>query len=104
MPRCPNGTQKNRKTGICEKSSKKSPKTISMRPKNTISKEDLDQIIHNNIISETRMKELSVYIPKLKRMRYNKKYISCFTDQPTRDLYNMIETKIQCWAKYDDPI
>lgn len=122
MPRCPKGTRRNKKSGNCEpkktstKGTRQNKKTgdyeentssVSKgKKRNTlITTEDLDNIIDSAVqLSSDKRSELEAMKPRLRIMKYDPNYISCFTGNKTRDLINMIETKIQCWAKYGDDI
>jgi len=78
--------------------------TLSDSSTSTISDADLDRIIHSMSLSPEKRAELEAMRPALKNMRYTRSYTSCFTGNPTMNLYDMISTKISCWAKYDDEI
>jgi hypothetical protein len=95
--RCPKGTRRNKKTGDCERQRGKKGNTL-------ISTENLDDIIDSVQLNPEKRLELEAMKPQLKNMKYDPSYISCFTGKKTRDLIHMIETKIQCWAKYGDDI
>ena len=104
MPRCPKGTRRNKKSGNCEsKGSTRSSRSpvVSKKP---ISDSALDDIIDSMNIDSEKRAELEKMKPALKKMKYSKSYKSCFTGKSTRDVEDMIATKIQCWAKYGDNI
>lgn len=112
MSRCPNGTRRNKKTGNCE------PKGTNHRcPRGTcrnkktgncvqskISDAELTKIFNSMVLRPEERKELEQMRPIFRNMRYKKSYKSCFTGESTRDIYDMISTKISCWVKYDDDI
>ena len=117
MHRCPNGTRRSKKTGNCEskssrktrcsngtRRSKKTGNCESKSSKKTISNESLDFIIGSMNLSADKVAELNKMRPMLKKIKYTKAYKSCFTGKSTRDIDDMIATKIQCWAKYGDDI
>lgn len=129
MPRCPNGSRKNRKTGECESTSKSSrcpegrcrksvskskkrcpngtrrnPKTgvcESQSRKSKLSDSQIEEIIndHNSFSPEEKV-EVRL---QLKKLTPEKEYVSCFGERP-KDLFSQAIAKSQCWAKYRDPI
>lgn len=126
MSRCPNGSRRNRKTGLCVKSSVKSRcpkgsrrnrktgacrrhnKTVSLskdRVETLLSRTDILNYIdaHRNLSSEQR-NYLLEKVPALQRMKYDKKHLSCFTNKPTLNRRAMVNSKIDCYLKYGDDI
>ena len=124
MPRCPNGTRRNKKSGNCEPkrtTASRQRHAVLQRhaviqrhavrktrsasaPKKSISKQSLDDIIDSMDLDPTKRAELEEMKPALKRMKYSKSYKSCFTGKSTRNIEDMISAKIQCWAKHGDDI
>jgi len=114
MPRCKNGTRRNKKSGNCEpkRASTRCPKSTRRNKKTyicetvRITDTKLNEIINNlkpNMTDEKIM-QLERMRPTLKKIKYSKSYKSCFTGKATRDIIDMIETKIACWSKYGDDI
>jgi hypothetical protein len=116
MPRCKKGTRKNKKTGECEPYDKNAQKRNTCkkgtrRNKQTgeceelyISEADLNEIIHSFDISEDKRRELEELKPYLRKIKYNRRYKSCFTNKPAVHIYELIQSKIACHLKYDDDI
>ena len=50
-----------------------------------------------------KMAELAKLRPRMKRMRYSNKYVSCFHGKP-KNLRAMMFEKIACWGKYGEDI
>ena len=116
LPRCKNGTRRNKKTKQCEPSHTKTKKTTNTNTKTKtktkrtanndsqyISQHELEQILREINLSPAEMEEIKSSIERLKHTRFTKRYKSCFTGNPTRDAEDMVRTKLQCWTKYRDP-
>ena len=105
MPRCANGTRKNKKTGACEpyrKNSpkKSSPKTRKSRTPKRQAKKHLSDAEIDSVISMTGTQAYaSVLRPQLAKLTYNSRYISCFGDKLT-NLFDQAVDRVQCWRKY----
>jgi hypothetical protein len=103
MPRCPNGTRRNKRTGECERYTRKSKTRKSPAQRSTLTDAELDEIISQFNFSADKMAELAKLRPRMKRMRYSKKYVSCFGEKP-KNLHAMMFNKIACWGKYGEDI
>jgi hypothetical protein len=93
--RCPKGTRRNKQTGDCERQRGKKGNTL-------ISAENLDDIIEENVLDPQQRVEIEAMKPQLKNMKYDPSYKCCFTGRKTKDLIDMIKSKVQCWVKYGD--
>jgi hypothetical protein len=129
MPRCPNGSRRNKKTGECVSTAKKSSPVKSPSPvtkkrrcpngtrrnKSTgecVGKNGKTSRLEHTLISKhyfdkfmpnlspEKQKYLVDNMHKLQRMQYDPKYISCFTGKKTKNQFAMIDDKIYCWNKY----
>lgn len=100
--RCPKGTRRNKKTGDCEEKTSSGPK--GKKGNTLITTDNLDDIIESVQLNPEKRLKIEAMKPRLKTMKYDPSYISCFTGKKTRDLIHMIETKVQCWAKFGDDI
>ena len=68
----------------------------------TLPSDEIDQIVESFQFSPEKNTQLKKYLPRLRRMKYDPEYLSCFTGRPTYNLRAMVEDKIACWAKYSD--
>ena len=96
--RCPNGTRRNKTTGNCEKAgsvSSSSSKLTASDIKSILSESG----VHFNNGADKRM-----ITARLRTLKYDPDYQSCWDGKPQRDLYAQALAKIQCWSKYGDLI
>ena len=98
MPRCPKGTRRNKRSGECERYTRK-----SKTQRSTLTDAELDEIISEFNFSPDKLSELAKLRPRMKRMRYSKKYVSCYGEKP-QNLHALMFAKISCWAKYGEDI
>jgi hypothetical protein len=105
MPRCKNGTRRNKKTGLCQPYKKGSPsksssktrkaRTPRRRPNKHLSDADIETVM--------RVTGTQVYSPmlrpQLEKLTYHPKYIGCFGDKPA-NLYEEAVDRVECWLKY----
>ena len=102
MPRCPNGSRRNKKTGNCEK---KIPKSVTQKKKISfppLTVSDIETILNEFNIEDANDKHMIT--KKLKKMKYDPTYQSCWDGKPGRDLYSQAREKVSCWAKYGDKL
>lgn len=118
MPRCPNGTRRNKKTGLCKRKrchvgTRKNRKTQKCEPKKIrkitpllpptpeslstrLTKEEIDAII---IETGANPDEVRV---KLENVTFDPNYVSAFTGNPVTNLYAQAVDKVFAWRKYGD--
>lgn len=108
-PRCQKGTRRNKKTGNCEKSTKKRCPNGSRRNKTTgncesksskLTASDIKSILSDSGVHAAEDKRMIT--AKLRQITYDPSYESCWDGKPQRDLYAQALAKVQCWAKYGD--
>jgi hypothetical protein len=101
MPRCKNGTRRNKKTGNCEKKSSVGTKRVYSPIKSAfpqLTSSDIENILKEYNITNTSDKRMLT--KKLKKMKYNPNYESCWDGKPGRNLYEQATEKVSCWNKY----
>jgi hypothetical protein len=104
LPRCPNGTRRNRRSKRCEPLGANGTRSRSPKRK-TITNEEFNHILNSfPELSEVHRIKLEELRPRLLRMKYKKNYISCFTGMPTKNAVDMVHTRVSCWLKYGDDI
>jgi hypothetical protein len=117
MPRCPNGTRRNKKTGTCK--AQKRCKRGTRRDKKTsrcvrhqsasigsakpgrLSTENVEKVIQQTGISSHP--EVGIVRQQLKKLTLESDFTSCFGEKLTT-LFSQAIAKVQCWRKYGDPI
>jgi hypothetical protein len=100
MPRCKNGTRRNKKTGTCQPYKKGSPKTRKARtprrsPKKHLSDADIETVLR---VTKTEIYG-PILRPQLKKLTYHARYVGCFGDKP-ENLYEEALDRVECWRKY----
>jgi len=59
----------------------------------------IDQYMHH--LESAAKEELRA---KMRKLTYDKKYTSCFTGEPSINLYHQVVDKLSCYVKYGDKI
>jgi chromosome segregation ATPase len=73
---------------------------VTSRSTQKLSEEEIDYLIKNyNIISE-----VDIIKEKLRNLKYDNNYKSCFTGKKLRDLYQLADDKLACYGKYGDEL
>lgn len=115
MPRCKKGTRKNKngecvsydknvqKRNTCKKGTRRNKQTGECEEL-YISEPDLNEIIDSFYVSDDKKRELEELKPQLRKIKYNRRYKSCFTNKPAVHIYELIQSKIACHLKYGDDI
>lgn len=121
MPRCPKGTRKNKKTGVCESNEKsdvvkkrttlarkvgvKTSKKLTDNEINNLSTHYATEWFNDNEYETDKTIDVikSELVASLKKIKYDKNYTSCFGEK--RDtVYGQAVSKLECWMKYGDII
>ena len=63
----------------------------------------IESIIDQYMYDETQEKKEELKL-KMRTLTYDKKYRSCFTEEPSINLYHQIVDKLSCYVKYGDEI
>jgi chromosome segregation ATPase len=73
---------------------------VTSRSTQRLSEEDIDDLIERyNITSE-----VDIIKEKLRNLKYDNKYKSCFTGEKFRNLYELADDKLACYGKYSDEL
>ena len=63
----------------------------------------IESIIDQYMYDETQEKKDELK-SKMRTLTYDKKYRSCFTEEPSINLYHQVVDKLSCYVKYGDEI
>lgn len=115
-----NFSRRNRKTKVCKRRRYKrkgafNTRKISFRTtkrklkgggNETITEEELNNIINNLTIDTKQKQTIDNLKPKLKKLKFNENYVSCFTGKPIehKNIAAMVADRLQCHFKYSDDI
>ena len=128
MARCKNGTRRNKKTGNCEAKktgtrkrcpngsrfdkktngcTKATTRTKGKKSTEKLTSEQFDQIVDYYRFKQSDPKKYAEIVklkPKILKLKYDENYISSFTGEKTKNIYDMVHAKVGEWSKYGDPI
>jgi len=97
--RCPKGTRRNKTTGVCEKNG-----SLSSDSNHKLTASDIKSILSESGIPVDNVADKRMITAKLRTLKYDPNYESCWDGKPQRDLYAQALAKVQCWSKYGDRI
>lgn len=108
MPRCKNGTRRNKKTGNCESrkvSSHSKTRHSSLKPKRLLTKNEIDTLVNELlnmycISSYDQKSDIKYTISNLHLLKYDPNYVSDFSGKK-EDPHQQVMDKLYSYWKGD---